>query len=498
MSELRKGMCFVGTTLCLLGLCWEAVPADEPTAATTRPNLIVILVDDWGYADVGVQEQMDDVRTPSLDRLAREGVRCTAGYATAPQCSPARAGLITGRYQQRFGLDTIPDCPLPPEEITLADRLTAAGYTCGMVGKWHLEPNAQSLRWAREHLPEVRPRQRGRISIPVSAALDFYPHRRGFAEFFVGTQRRFFANMGPADHELKPEGEWVHDQRFRVDVQTEAAIAFLRRNSQGPFFLYLSYFAPHVPLEAPPEYLARFPESLPERRRHALAMMSAVDDGVGRLLDVLAEHGRDEGTLIVFTSDNGAPLQLTREDRPIDVQSSWNGSRNDPWVGEKGMLAEGGIRVPFLLRWKGRLPSGTVYDAPVSTLDIAATALSAAGQTPDARLDGVDLLPYLTGESSAAPHDALYWRFWNQAAVRAGKWKYLRASHRAEYLFDLDSDAHETRNLIAEHADLAKQLREKLQDWTAELQPPGLPDAPLNIQEQRWYQHFFDLPTNRR
>jgi len=172
--------------LCAIGAILAGSLTGDVIAAASRPNVIVIFVDDLGYADVGAQDQLDDVRTPSLDRLAHEGVRCTAGYVTAPQCSPSRAGLITGRYQQRFGLDTIPDCPLPPEEVTLADRLKAAGYICGMVGKWHLEPTALSLKWARQHLPDARPLQRGRVEIPISAALDYYPHRRGFEEFFAG------------------------------------------------------------------------------------------------------------------------------------------------------------------------------------------------------------------------------------------------------------------------------------------------------------------------
>lgn len=474
-----------------------ALPPLLPAIAadTRHPNIIVILTDDQGFADLGCQGVVKDVLTPNLDRLANEGVRCTDGYITAPQCSPSRAGLMTGRYQQRFGFDTIPDCPLPLEEVTIAERLRAAGYVNGMVGKWHLDPNHLSAKWIAENLPDVKRNKRGEAAIPWEHIRSYYPQGQGFDEFFVGSESSYHANFATDGTDLERDGKWVKEARFRVDVQTDAALAFIRRNHTKPFFLYLAYFAPHVPLEATEKYLALFPGPMPERRRCALAMIAAVDDGVGRILDALKKNGIDDNTLLVFTSDNGAPLKLTKEDvQPVNVSTAdWDGSLNDPWVGEKGMLAEGGIHVPFLLRWKDALPAGKVFTQPVSSLDIAATAIAAAGLPADAKLDGVNLVPYLTGKESAMPHEALFWRFWNQAAVRAGKWKYLKAGS-AEFLFDLESDAHETKNLLADHAKVATELRAKLAAWTQELTPPGIPARPINAQEKKWYDFYFHTP----
>lgn len=483
MHRLPRPLIFLATLLPLL-------PASAADAR--HPNIIVILTDDQGFADLGCQGVVKDALTPNLDRLASEGVRCTDGYITAPQCSPSRAGLLTGRYQQRFGFDTIPDCPLPLEEVTIAERLRAADYVTGMVGKWHLDPNYLSAKWIAENLPDVKRNARGQALIPRGNILSYYPRAQGFDEFFKGESATYWVNYDLEGKSLAVEGKSLNDERFHVDVQTEAALAFIRRNHTKPFFLYLAYFAPHVPLVATERYLARFPGPMPERRRYALAMIAAVDDGVGSILAALKENGIDDNTLLIFTSDNGAPLKLTKEDvQPVNVSTAdWDGSLNDPWVGEKGMLSEGGIRVPFLLRWKGVLPAGKVFTQPVSSLDIAATAIAAAGLPADAKLDGVNLTPYLDGRESTAPHDALFWRFWNQAAVRSGKWKYIKAGNR-EFLFDLTSDAHETRDLLAEQAEVAAQLRAKLTTWTNELTPPGIPAKPFNAEEKKWYDFFF-------
>ena len=487
------GMVAVGGAASRLAADTKPVPSG--------PNIIVILTDDQGWADVGAQGQVRDIRTPNLDRVAAGGVRCTAGYITAPQCSPSRAGLMTGRYQQRFGLESIPDTPLPLGETTIAERLRGAGYTCGMVGKWHLDPNPISAKWIAEHLPEAVGKPRRQIRIPESARLTYSSGRRGFHEFFQGQMHRYWANYDLAGKDLRREGEWVQDNRYRLDVQTDAALAFIQRNRAKPFFLYVAYFAPHTPLEATPEYLGRFEGPMPERRRHALAMISAIDTGVGRITERLREYGLNDNTLIFFTSDNGAPLKITKPDTPVTTDpGGWDGSLNDPWVGEKGMLSEGGIRVPFLVSWPGKLPAGRTYSQPVSSLDIAATALEAAGIARPDRLDGVNLVPFLAGRRTDPPHDALYWRFWNQAAIRAGRWKYLCLGRSTEFLFDLESDVHERKNLIAEHAEKASELRGRLRAWCRELQPPGVPQASGNVQEVPWYRHHFglkDLSTSR-
>lgn len=470
-----------------------------------KPNIIVILADDQGYADLGVQGQVKDVCTPNIDALAAGGIRCTSGYVTAPQCCPSRAGMITGRYQQKFGLDTIPDVPMPLEEVTIPERLKRVGYVSGMVGKWHLDPNELCLKWARTHLPDAIQNAEGRITIPEKYTRQFSSLAQGFDECFQGEMQHYLATFDLAGHTLNPQGKPVNETGYRLDVQTRAALSFIQRHhgqDGKPFFLYLAYYGPHVPLEATTNYLSRFPGSMAERRRYALAMLSAIDDGVGQIAAALKQYGISDNTLIIYTSDNGAPLGV-HDGRPLaDVLpvnkpgAAWDGSLNTPWLGEKGMLAEGGIRVPFIMNWPGQLPASKIYDQPVSTLDIASTAVALAGLPHDDGLDGVNLMPFLTGKNAASPHAALYWRFWDQAAVRSGKWKYIQAGNAAKYLFDVTSDKQEKKNLIKQHPEIAETLAAKLGDWTRQLAPPGDPDRPLNAQEQKWYQYYFGLPDD--
>lgn len=474
----------------LLAFVCVATPALR--SAAPPPNIIVILTDDLGYADLGVQGQVRDIRTPHLDRLAAEGVRCTSGYVTAPQCSPSRAGLITGRYQQRLGIDTIPDMPLPLATVTIAERLKPAGYVSGHVGKWHLEPNPLTLAWGAKNLPNQKPTA-GRITIPEQQRQRFMPKAHGFDDYFSGEMNRYYSNYDLAGATVA--SAWRDDKRFRVDVQTDAALAFLRRNHRKPFFLYLAYFAPHTPLELPAPYADQFPTDLPLRRRAALAMMAGVDHGVGRILTALRTHGIDENTLIFFTSDNGAPIH-SRRDSPLNGDmGGWDGSLNTPLVGEKGMLSEGGIRVPFLVRWPGRLPAGKIFAEPVSTLDIAATAHALAGLPADPQLDGVNLVPHFRGEATQPPHPALYWRFWSQAAVRTGQWKLLHKAGEPDRLFDLASDEQEHRDLAAAHPARVADLRRQLVAWADQLQPRGLPTDKHNAQERTWYRDYFPRPT---
>jgi arylsulfatase A-like enzyme len=458
--------------------------------AAAKPNIIVILADDLGYADLACQGQEKDVFTPNLDRFAAQGIRCTAGYTTAPQCSPARAGLLTGRYQQRIGIDTIPDMPLGTDEVLIPEMLQPAGYTSGMVGKWHLEPNHLCKAWLAKNLPDAPLGPKGMVAIPNQMRLAYFPQAQGFDRYFTGEMGSYHANITLAGEPREPGP--LAAKGFRIDIQTDAALAFIRGHHEAPFFLYLPYFAPHTPLEAPPKYAARFTEKMPARRRAALSMIAGIDHGVGRILDALAELGIDDNTLLVFTSDNGAPVH-GRRDSPLNTDpGGWDGSLNTPWVGEKGMLAEGGIRVPFLVRWKGRLPAGKVSDYPVSSLDIAATARAAAGLPADPRLDGIDLVPALTA-SPPPPPRALHWRFWNQIAIREGKWKYLKASGGPDLLFDLDRPEHEKKNLAAEHPDILAKLRAKSDAWAATLQPAGVPQGKPVDQEIHWYQEYFQV-----
>ncbi|TWT39918.1 Arylsulfatase [Thalassoglobus neptunius] len=458
-----------------------------------RPNIVVILSDDHGFADLSCQGIASDVRTPFIDSLAKNGARFTAAYVTAPQCSPSRAAILTGRYQQRFGLDEISKCPLPLNEVTFAERLQELGYQTGMVGKWHLSPNAVSLNWARENLPGIKVGRNGRVNIPVERALEFYPDKQGFGQYFTGEIQQYFVNYDLDKRVPSGEGRWKYVPGHRIDIQTQAAVRFIENNHQEPFFLLVGYFGPHVPLQATPDRLDRFPDAINQRRRYGLSMIAAIDDGVGQIVESLSTFDVLDNSLVFFTSDNGAPLKLTKPDDPIGQGGAiWDGSLNDPWLGEKGMLAEGGIRVPFVVQWPDRIPKEAVIDQPVSTLDIAATALSAVGVENVRELDGIDLLPILDESEESQSERPLFWRFWNQSAVRLGKWKYLRLGDSREFLFDLKSDPQESTNLISEQPEIARDLEEQLAEWTKGLEPDGMSDDRPNSQERAWYEHYFD------
>ena len=428
--------------------------------AIEKPNVIVIFTDDHGYADLSCQGSVDDIRTPHIDALARGGTRMTSGYVTAPQCVPSRAGLLTGRYQNRFGVESNGE-PLEGfnAQQTLAERLQQAGYATGMAGKWHLGP----------------------------------PHeitRHGFDDVYCnqGGPNRVWSNFDLDGNSI--EGANRNDNLYHLDSNSAAACAFIRRHQTQPFFFYCAYRAPHVPLDAPPKYLKRFPGEMPERRRQALAMISAIDDGVGQIVSTLRDCAIEERTLIFLLGDNGAPLKIHKLDAP-GGGPGWDGSLNDPLNGEKGMLTEGGIRVPWLAYWKGHIPAGQVYDHPVISLDLAASAVALAGLPDDAALDGVNLIPYLSGELTGEPHQALYWRWIAQSAIREGKWKYLRGGTR-EYLFDLSADREEKQNLLRSHPDVATRLSEQLSAWAGKLQPPGLSTRPMSTTWEQYFDFYLD------
>lgn len=431
-----------------------AVPCRAEQPAPQRPNILVIYSDDHGWADLAIQGVDPDIRTPNLDQLARDGVRFTRGYVSAPQCVPSRAGLITGRYQQRFGVEDNNHGPLPLAERTIAEWLAPAGYTSGWVGKCHLDIGGEKRKGEGYRL------------LP-----DHMPHHQGFAEYFRGELRRYEASHDLQGRPFPDAPHRVVDERFRVVVQTEAALSFLDRRAQTagqPWFLYLAWYAPHVPLESPEPWFSQTPESLPLARRQALAMIAAMDDGLGQIRAKLRAMGAEKNTLIVFAGDNGAPLG-----------KAWDGSVNEPLVGEKGMLSEGGIRTPFIGAWPGTWPAGITYDEPVINLDIAATAIVAAGLAPDASLDGVDLTPFVTGRKSGPPHERLFWRWGSQAAVLEMPYKLITLGDHAPVLFDVTrpEGEHHDRDLAQSHPEIVARLQSRLVAWAAELQPPGLPAA---------------------
>lgn len=457
-----------------------------------RPNIILIYSDDHGFADLGAQGADRDVRTPHLDAMARDGVRFVNGYVTAPQCVPSRAGVITGRYQQRFDVNENGKGPLPLAELTIAERLKAAGYVSCQVGKWHLErgPGGEGDEGgAAKAGANAKAARAGRAKARGTSAdgLDFHPLGQGFDEYYTGSTGSFIASHDLRGNKLADAPKTLHDARFRCLWQTDAALSFIDRHARDPFFLYLCYFTPHVPLASPEPWFSRTPSHLPLVRRQALAMIAAMDEGIGQIRAKLRAQGNDKNTLIFFIGDNGAPL------RP----AAWNGSLNTPLVGEKGMLTDGGIRTPFVAAWPGRLPAGKTYDAPVIALDVAATAVALAGLPSDPALDGVNLVPFLRGEKSGEPHEALFWRWRSQAAVLAGKWKLIRLGDTERYLFDLSAPAgeREKTNLIGRFPAIAADLEQRLVAWDATLRTPGLPKTVVAQDQLHFDTHVKATPT---
>jgi arylsulfatase A-like enzyme len=406
------------------------------SAQTRKPNIVLLVADDLGFAEIGVHG-CKDIPTPHIDSIAKSGVRFSNGYVSCPVCSPTRAGLLTGRYQQRFGHEFNPgpanqasgDFGLPLSETTLANRLKDLGYATGMVGKWHLG---------------YRP--------------EYLPLKRGFDEFFgfPGGAHSYldWKDRGREGNPVMRGDTVVEENTYLTDAFAREAAAFIEKHRSRPFFLYVPFNAVHAPLEAIQKYQDRFAAISDPKRRTYAAMMSAMDDAIGAILGKLRQHNIEDDTLVFFVSDNGGPT----------VQTT---SSNHPLRGYKGQVYEGGIHVPFLVQWKRRLPKGVVYDNPVIALDILPTAVAAAGGTPAANLDGVNLLPYLTGQNKAAPHEALYWRFGPQWAVRKGDWKLLSAAQGSAELYNLAEDLSEKSNLASSQPAKAKELQAAYDAWNA-------------------------------
>ena len=418
-------------------------------AENKRPNIVLIFADDLGYCDTELYG-CDMVPTPNINRLASEGVLFTDGYVSSPVCSPSRAGLLTGRHQQRFGHEFLPrigeksDDGLPLSEVTLADAMKEAGYATGMVGKWHL-----------------------------GTAQKFHPVNRGFDEFF-GFFGGATAYIDPTRDDVKgtrpprltPSGKWVgrdslqrgtttiQEDEYITDAFTREAVTFIEKHKESPFFLYLPHLATHQPLQATMKYYDRFPSIEDEETRIYAAMTSALDDGIGVLLDTLAKHDLEENTLVIFTSDNGA--------------GNADYCNNDPLRLGKQTMYEGGVRVPFAMKWPAGLPTGMTYKHPISTLDIFPTVIAVAdGKLPKGKaMDGVNLLPYLNGSNSIKPHDKLFWRAGKIWATRDGDWKLIFAANRY-WLYDLSKDVGEKTNLAAKRPDIVEQLTASWEQWNS-------------------------------
>ncbi len=404
-----------------------------------KPNFILIVADDLGFADLSLNGSKQ-IPTPNIDRLAEEGINFTQGYVSAPVCSPSRAGLLTGRNQVHFGHDNNMGgnqpgfdpqyLGLPLTETTIASRLDKLGYATGLIGKWHLGEQP-----------------------------DYHPLKRGFDEMwgYTGGGHNYFTS--------KPDGKG-YDAPIECNYKTPQAITyitddkgdecvdFVKRHKNEPFFLFASFNAPHAPMHATEADLELFKHIKNEKRRKYCAMVHRLDVNVGRIMKEVEKQGLAENTLIVFISDNGGPVDS-------------NASINAPLNGQKGILLEGGIRVPFIMNWKGKLDAGKTYKNPVISLDFAATFFELAGGqiTKDVVFDGVNLMPFLTKETQSIPHKSFNWRFTISAAIREGNWKLVRLPDRFPMLFDLSKDISEQNNVAFDNLDLTKSMLKKLGDW---------------------------------
>lgn len=455
----------------LAAACAAPRLADGPPAVGERPNVIVILADDLGYGDLGAYG--GDIPTPNIDALALSGVRFTSGYVTAAVCAPSRSALLSGRHQARFGFEFNPvgrdeERGLPTGETTIAQVMKQAGYATGMIGKWH-----------------------------IGQAAGYHPLDRGFDSYFglLGGATPYLSRLEPGD--MAPETGLdrlitrdrlpifrgrarVDPPGYLTDVFTDEATAFIRGHADRPFFLYLAYNAPHTPLQAPKAYLDRFPNEASPYRRTYEAMVSALDDGVGRVMAQLRASGLERRTVVVFLSDNGCPNYVM------------GACSNRPLAGFKAFPWEGGVRVPFIISAPGRLAGGKVDPRAISSLDLMPTLAALARSRPPAAAEGTDLLPYLTGQRGGEPHDALFWRMGPNHAVREGRWKLLvvnkadsvqsmdevlgspvpdgveaRVSPLGQWvlLFDLRTDPGEQRDVATAHPEIVRRLQARFAAW---------------------------------
>lgn len=416
--------------------------------AVDKPNIIVFMADDMGYADAGFTGTKD-ILTPNLDKLAASGVVFRQGYANHPFCGPTRAALMSGRYQHRFGFETNPAYDpanpimgIDPDVPLFPQRLQKVGYTTGCIGKWHL-----------------------------GAAEPFHPNNRGFDYFygFLGGGHDYFridltkpvkeAYLQALTRNDKPA---IFDGYLTTALSRDAA-RFVNNHKDGPFFLYVAYNAPHAPLQAPDEDIERYKHIPDPKRRVYAAMVDVMDRGIGEVITALEENHIRENTLIFFLSDNGGPQ--ASQQKP----GKWNGSSNTPFRGGKGDVYDGGIHVPFIASWPAKIPAGTTFDAPVISIDISRTAVDVAGGSPGGKhaLEGVNLIPFVTGETDGAPHEALYWRSGDKWSVLAADGtKHVQDNDtKSPQLFFLPDDVSETNDLITSQPDRARQLRQQWERW---------------------------------
>lgn len=413
-----------------------------------RPNVVIFLADDMGYADAGFTGAKD-INTPNLDALAEAGVVFSQGYATHAFSGPSRAGLLSGRYQQRFGFEENPAYDpandylgIDVNEVLFPARMQEAGYTTGGVGKWHL-----------------------------GAALPFHPNNRGFDYFYgflTGGHDYFTIDLSAPIAEAYKQPLIENNQPavfegYLTDALSAKAVEFVDNNADKPFFLYVAYNAPHMPLQAPEEDIARYSHIKNKKRRTYAAMVDVMDRGIGTVVESLKRNGLYENTIIFFMSDNGGPQG--------QGYSAHNGSDNGEFRGGKGQYYEGGIHIPFMACWPAKIKPGTRYDYPVNTLDVSRTAVELSGGDPMSSnpMDGVNLIPFVTGENNGAAHEAIYWKEddgekW--AVLTSDGVKYVQS--KPEYtpeLYFLRDDVSEKNDKVNENKKLAKGMRDMWIKW---------------------------------
>jgi len=437
-------------------------PGQAAPAARPRPNLVLIISDDMGYADLPRFGADMEIPMPNIDRLAAAGVTFSDAYVSGPICVPSRMGIVTGRHQARWGVYTNVYAGEPfdgfNKEKTLAEYLKAAGYATALIGKWHLCGNGR----------------------PMSGIL---PDKRGYDEVVIipGGMSSYWPDASLYRH----DSENATAPEYLTDHFGKQAADFIRRQKNDrPFFLHLAFNAVHAPLHALDDDKAAFDEAANADRKTYAGMMRAMDRNIGRVLDALTQGGFDDNTLVVFVNDNGGPA-LTA------AKHSYNQASNAPLRGYKFDCLEGGVRTPMILRWPGRAPAGQTFSGITSSMDVAPTFLAAAGIAPpaDRPMDGVDLLPFLTGAKTGDPHASLCWQsfFGNaskaQAAIRRGQWKLWQECDLSDgpapdrwSLYDLSADIGESKDLNALNPEIVKRLDAEWRAWRARMKnPPAQP-----------------------
>ncbi len=409
---------------------------------TQKPNFVIILADDLGYGDVGFTGSTE-IKTPHIDALAKNGVIFEQGYVSAPVCGPSRAGLITGRNQVNFGFDNNNVNPgpqynreyfgLPITEKTIADRLAEQGYVNGLVGKWHLGDEVH-----------------------------FQAENRGFDEVWTypyGGHDYFRVDPKSKEKYLQPlmsNYKTPEPITYITDDTGNESAEFIRRNKEKPFFLYASFNAPHAPLQAPQQDIELYSHIKREDRRIYAAMIHRLDINVGKIIAELKANDLYENTVVVFLSDNGGP-GTGKKSRTV----------NAPFRGSKGILLEGGIHVPFIMSWPNRIKPGTRYENPVTTLDLTPTFVALAGGqiTKKDKIDGHNILPYITGEKAGDPNHEMKWRFTVSASIRDGDWKLIRLPDRLPLLYNVKDDLAELNDVAAQHPKRVVKMLKALGQW---------------------------------